>query len=118
MPNNCTGTLSSLNEERVLFTGRAYINGDHVKRDVLRDLAQHIGALVASDQSRKVTVLVLGEMWSGPLHDEDRRYSRKATFVEQVERTTGHHVHVIDIVGFKELLHGRPARCVQLRPPS
>lgn len=115
--NMCIGVVESLSGEKVLFTGKAVVNGEHVARDVLRAFARQLGAVVAPDQSRSVTLLVHGDTWTGPLHDEVRRYSKKAAFVEEVERTRGH-VHVIDAVGFGELMAGRSARCFELRKPA
>lgn len=113
--NRCPGTIESMKGEVVLFTGRAVINGNHLKRRVLQEFARGLGAEVAADPSRQVTMLVVGETWTGPLHDERRRYSQKAAFIEEVQRVAGHHVHVLDTAGFAELLHGRPAVCHRLR---
>ena len=76
-----------------------------------------MGGCNAPGQSKAVTVLVDGQIWSGPLSDERRRYSQKAKFIEQVTRETGRHVHVIDSAAYEELLQGRPARCYQLLAP-
>ncbi|WP_456819382.1 hypothetical protein [Cellulomonas sp. URHB0016] len=65
-----------------------------------------------------MTVLVHGQLWSGPLADERRRYSQKAVFIEKVTRVTGRHVHVIDDAGFGNLMRGKPARCFELQAPD
>lgn len=116
--NDCTGTISSLAGEYVLFTGKAVVNGKHVKREVLQALTRGAGGEAVPDRSSSITILVIGETWSGPLHDERRRYSQKASFVEELGSAAGHHVHVIDAEGFGNLLRGQPAHCFTLRPPA
>lgn len=113
----CTGWVASLRGETVLYTGTSYIHGEHMLRRDMRQQTERLGGWNAPDKSTKVTVLVHGGRWSGPLTDERRRYSRKAAFIETVARTR-RHVHVIDDAGFEELIHGRPARCYELVAPA
>ena len=113
----CEGELTSLRGQTVLFTGTFRLDGQRVTRATLTTFAKAYGAEVVTDESHKVTVLIVGEAWTGPLHDERRRYSKKASFVEGVEHKTGRHVYVIDSVGFAALLKGCSARCFELRPP-
>jgi hypothetical protein len=68
-------------------------------------------------RSTSVNLLVVGQMWSGPLHDDQRRYSQKLVYFEELMRREMRHVHVIDGSGFGELLDGRPASCHDLLTP-
>lgn len=115
--HTCPG-IDWLTGEVVLFTGRAYVNGKHIPRNTLKAFARAMGARPSSDPTQNVTVLVHGETWSGPLHDEQRRYSQKAAFVEEVERRTGRHVHVIDAQDFGKLSKHERVRCYRLVPPA
>jgi BRCT domain type II-containing protein len=113
----CTGWIESLRGESVLFTGKTHVDGEHVERRHLRQRTLTVGGHLAPDQSAYVTVLVCGEMWSGPLTDPHRRYSRKLVYFEDLMRKTGQHIHVIDGNGFGNLMKGRPARCHDLLAP-
>ncbi len=114
----CTGWVTSLRGETVLYTGTTYVRGERMVRAELRRQTERLGGRNAPDKSLTVTVLVSGETWSGPLTDETRRYSQKASFIERVTRKTGRHVHVIDSVGYETLLDGGQARCYELIAPS
>ncbi|MCC2313468.1 hypothetical protein [Cellulomonas xiejunii] len=98
----------------MLYTGTTYVRGERMVRPELCRQTERLGGCNAADKSLAVTVLVSGETWSGPLTDETRRYSRKATFIERVTRETGRHVHVINSAGYEALLNGEPARCYEL----
>ncbi|MCC2321353.1 hypothetical protein [Cellulomonas xiejunii] len=98
----------------MLYTGTIYVRGQRMVRPELRRRTENLAGLNAPDSSMAVTVLVSGETWSGPLTDEARRYSRKASFIERVRRTTDRHVHVIDSAGYEALLDGGHARCYEL----
>lgn len=113
----CDGRIESIRGEVVLFTGRALVRGEHMERRALREHTVKLGGRVAPDRSASVTVLVVGEMWTGPLRDGQRRYSQKLVFFEELMRRERRHVHVIDGGGFGELLAGRPARCHDLLAP-
>ncbi|HEY3545170.1 MAG TPA: hypothetical protein VGK17_03660 [Propionicimonas sp.] len=113
----CTGWVSSLRGETVLYTGTTYVRGEHMVRRDLKRQTESMGGHNAPDRSKAVTVLVDGQAWSGPLSDEKRRYSQKAEFIEQVTRETGRHVHVIDDAGYEALMNGRRARCYKLIAP-
>lgn len=107
----CPGSLMSLRGEIVLFTGTAHIDGAHMQRTTLTMHTRRLGGRVAPGRSRAVTVLVRGDLGAGRLTDMRRGYSQNLVFAEKVRREPGHHIHVIDDVGFEALLHGRPARC-------
>ncbi|MBD7980221.1 BRCT domain-containing protein [Oerskovia merdavium] len=106
-----------MRDELVLFTGRALVCGEHMERRVLREHTVKLGGRVAPDRSASVTVLVVGEIWTGPLRDGQRRYSQKLVYFEELMRRQRRHVHVIDGSGFGELLTGRHARCHDLLAP-
>ncbi len=115
MTGTCDGALTRLAGELVLFTGTSTVNGDHMVRDTLWKHTLRLGGQVAKDRSRKVTVLVHGDLWGRKVADAKRGYSQKLVFVEETMRRFGLHIHVIDDMGFENLLHGRPARCFSLR---
>jgi len=108
--------VTSLRGETVLYTGTVHVDGAQMERRTLQEQTRLIGGRVAPDQSRAVTVLVLGDLGVGRrLTDPRRGFSRKLVFVEKMMRESGRHIHVIDDLGFGELLHGRPATCRKLR---
>lgn len=116
-PMACDGWVESVRDELVLFTGRALVRGEHMERRHLREHTVKLGGRVAPDRSASVTVLVVGEMWTGPLRDGQRRYSQKLVYFEELMRRERRHIHVIDGSGFGELLAGRHARCHDLLAP-
>jgi hypothetical protein len=112
----CTGWVTSLRGETVLYTGTVYVDGTQMERRTLREQTRLMGGHVAPDQSSAVTVLVHGDLGVGRrLTDSKRGYSRKLVFVEKTMHESGRHIHVIDDLGFGELLHGRSATCHKLR---
>lgn len=111
------GWIESVRDELVLFTGRAVVHGEHMERRHLREHTVKLGGRVAPDRSASVTLLVVGEMWTGPLRDGQRRYSQKLVYFEELMRRERRHVHVIDGSGFGELLAGRRASCHDLLAP-
>lgn len=111
-PPGCSGSLTSLRGQVVLFTGTAHVDGSHMQRSTLAMHTRRLDGQVAPDRSHAVTVLVHADLGIGRrLTDMRRGYSQKLVFVEKVMRETGRHIHIIDDAGFEALLHGRPARC-------
>ncbi|MGO1315678.1 MAG: hypothetical protein ACTMIR_01365 [Cellulomonadaceae bacterium] len=115
----CSGSISSLKSEIVLFTGKLHVNGKPLVRTKASILVRRMGvADVVTDESRRVTLIISGEQWTGPIEDPRRRYSGKLVKLEEWSRTTGRHVHVIDEAGFSQLCRGLSAKCHPMRPPT
>ncbi|AWT47914.1 hypothetical protein HXP45_20435 [Streptomyces actuosus] len=67
-----------------------------------------------TDFSRKVTLVVYGDLASKVVTDDRRTYS--STLVDaEAERSQGRHICVVDADGFSNLLKERPAPCLELR---
>lgn len=115
--SDCPGWITTLRAEVVLFSGKVFVRGEHMERRLLRQHAQTAGGLIAPDRSEAVTVLVAGDMWTGPLRDGRRSYSQKLVYIEELMRRRRRHIHVLDGTGFGELLDGRPATCHDLIEP-
>lgn len=72
------------------------------------------GADWKPDFSRKITVVVHGDLASQAVTDARRQYSKKLVGAAS-ERDRGHHSCVVDAAGFADLVAGHPARCRELR---
>jgi uncharacterized protein YciI len=64
--------------------------------------------------SKKITVVVYGDLASKVVTDPRREYSKKLVGAER-ERDDGRHVCVVDAAGFSKLLQRTPAPCLKLR---
>lgn len=107
--------VRTLKGQSVVFTGIVRDdNGTHVKRVECFRLARKAGATYTSeDISLGSTVLVQGDLSSKKVaHKKTGQSSKLATVAEW--RREGHHVHVIDSVGFFALLAGHQALCRDL----
>ncbi|WP_345585524.1 hypothetical protein [Streptomyces prasinosporus] len=70
--------------------------------------------MVKTDFSRKVTLVVYGDLASKVVTDSRRAYSSKLVDAD-ASRHGGRHVCVVDADGFSRLLKRRPAPCLELR---
>lgn len=115
MPDGaCRGTVHGLKGHTVCFTGRVLVDGVWTVRATCSKRAAQRGAVSKTDFSRKVTLVVYGDLASKAVTDDSRAYS--STLVDaEAERSRGRHVCVVDADGFSELLKGRPAPCLKLR---
>ncbi|MGW3389383.1 hypothetical protein [Streptomyces cinereoruber] len=115
MPDRpCRGTVHGLNGRTICFTGRVLVDGEWRVRTHCAERAKQRGATSKSDFSRKVTLVVYGDLASKVVIDDNRAYS--STLVDaEAERSRGRHVCVVDGDGFSKLLRGRPAPCLELR---
>jgi BRCT domain type II-containing protein len=112
---SCDGWVSSLNGQIVCFTGKTILmNGQWKYRRECIERAERVGALCKSDFSRKITLVVYGDLTTQAVIDLRRHYSEKLLRAEE-ERERGHHVCVVDADGFSDLLRHRPAPCLELR---
>ncbi|MGV9850566.1 hypothetical protein ACWDWU_17630 [Streptomyces sp. NPDC003442] len=96
-----------------MFTGKTLVDGDWVIRKDCFSRSQTLGAVCQNSFSRKVTLVVHGEL-AGNVKDMDRGLSRKLLAVMD-SRKAGRHIHVVDAAGFSDLLFGAPARCRDLK---
>ena len=96
-----------------MFTGKTLVDGEWVFRKDCFARSQTLGATCQNSFSRKVTLVVHGEL-AGNVKDMDRGLSRKLLAVLD-SRTKGQHIHVVDAAGYSDLLSGAPARCRDLK---
>jgi hypothetical protein len=96
-----------------MFTGKTRVDGEWVVRNNCFSRAQSLGAACQNSFSRKVTLVVHGEL-TGDVKDADRELSRKLLTVIE-SRRAGRHIHVVDNAGYSDLLFGAPARCRNLK---
>ena len=109
----CSG-VSDLHGQTVLFTGKTHVYGQwETKAECGRRVRQSGGQWVP-DESRKVTLLVMGELTNQIVTDPVLQYSAKILYVHD-QRLLGHHICAVDGPGFTDLLSGRPARCLTLQ---
>ncbi|MGW6716019.1 hypothetical protein ACWF9X_07115 [Streptomyces globisporus] len=115
MPDRpCRGTVHRLDGRTICFTGRVLVDGQWRVRTYCAERAGQRGATSKSDFSRKVTLVVYGDLASKVVTDDRRAYSSTLVNAE-AERSRGRHVCVVDGDGFSKLLRGRPAPCLELR---
>ncbi|WP_405796252.1 hypothetical protein [Streptomyces sp. NBC_01506] len=96
-----------------MFTGRTLVDGEWVIRKDCFSRSQTLGATCQDSFSRKVTLVVHGEL-AGNVKDMDRGLSRKLLAVLD-SRKAGRHIHVVDAAGYSDLLFKAPARCRDLK---
>ena len=112
----CDGWVGSLQGQTLAFTGKVLVDGYRTLREDCAAMAMALGARGwKTDFSRKVTLLVHGDLASQVVTDLPRNYSKKLVRASW-ERDRGFHVCVIDAAGFSDLLDGFPARCRELHP--
>lgn len=110
----CDGTIRTLHAQHVLFTGKTYVHGEHVFKPELRRMVRNCGATDAPDRSRRVTLLVVGDLDGQVIVDPINHRSQKLVFVDE-QRRLGNHICVVDDTGFTALLDGYSARCLETR---
>ncbi|MDX2540633.1 BRCT domain-containing protein [Streptomyces sp. WI04-05B] len=110
----CDGWVRSLRGQTLCFTGKVLIDGEWTIRKHCIEIALRLGAGWKPDFSRKITVVVHGDLASQVVTDARREYSQKLVRAAW-ERDRGYHVCVVDADGFADLLGRFPARCRELR---
>lgn len=110
----CDGWVHSLKGQMICFTGKVFVDGEWLVRRHCAERAQLRGAEWKEDFSRKITVVVHGDLASKVVTDQKREYSKKLVGAA-LERSQGHHVCVVDGDGFADLISGYSARCRELR---
>jgi len=94
----CDGAIEALRAQHVLFTGKAYVHGEHVFKPELRRMVKNRGATNAPDRSRRVTLLVVGDLDGQVIVDPINQRSQKLVFVDE-QRRVGNHICVVDEPG-------------------
>jgi hypothetical protein len=106
--------VSTLSGLTICFTGKVFIDGEWALREHCDTMARARGASSKPDFSRKVSLLVHGDLASQVVTDPDRQYSKKLVRAAW-ERDRGYHVCVVDGDGFADLIAGHPTRCRELQ---
>ena len=91
----CDGKVKVLRDQLTLFTGRTYIRGKHVTKANLQQTVLDRGGIVAPDQNRKLTLLVLGDLDGQRIVDPINHRSQKVVFVDE-QRRLGNHICMVD----------------------
>jgi hypothetical protein len=111
--NGCAGVLS-LHGHTVLFTGKTCFSGQwETKKECGRRVVER-GAQSVDDESRKVTLLVIGDLSTQVVTDRVLQYSAKIIYVHE-QRLRGRHICAVDGPGFTDLVNGREARCLSIQ---
>lgn len=96
--------------QTIALTGKVSLRGKHVLRPQLVEMLEHAGATYKDDLSRKVSLLVHGDLSSQHVVNEWEQHSQKLEFVK-VEAEGGRHICVVTARGFSDLLSGLTAEC-------
>lgn len=108
----CGGTVDGLRGQRVLFTGKTYVDGVHeLKADLWRSVRAR-GGTVVPDRNRAMTLLVWGDLSTQHVVDPVFERSQKVVFVDN-ERAAGNHICLVDSAGISLLLRDIPAPCLE-----
>lgn len=110
----CGGWVSTLSGLTICFTGKVFIDGEWTLREHCDTMARTRGASSKPDFSRKVSLLVHGDLASQVVTDPRRQYSKKLVRAAW-ERGRGYHVCVVDGDGFADLIADYPTRCRELQ---
>lgn len=110
----CDGWVHTLSEQTLCLTGKVLMDGEWVIRKDCEEMIQQFGANSKPDFSRKITVVVHGDLASQLVTDSHREYSKNLVLATR-EREQGHHVCVVDGNGFVDLIDGNPAPCRELQ---
>lgn len=107
----CAGTVTGLRGQKVVATGKIYINEEHVFRDAVHKLLRTRGAGVTTKLSGQVSLLVYGDLSSQTVTDPLNQHSRKIKDAFR-ENHLRHHVCIVSSRGLSQLLDGEPAMCL------
>jgi hypothetical protein len=107
--------VKTLRGQRITFTGIVRRNGVWVYQSRCAELARRAGVVDVDDYVWDgTTVLVKGDLRSKDVVDPVNEHSEDVLAVIRC-RAQGLHIHVVTGDGFFSLLHGEPARCLELR---
>lgn len=106
----CEGTIYSLVGRTVALTGKMSIRGKHLLRPDLIVLLMAAHAVYKPDVSRRVSLLVHGDLSSQHVVNEWEQHSQKLELIKS-EAERGNHICVVTSRGLSDLLNGSPAEC-------
>ena len=111
---DCDGYVPSLLDQRVLCTGKTYVDGEWLKRpDLHRAISRGGGRTVKGTRNADVTLLVVGDL-PGSATDPVNHRSQNLVYAEE-QRAKGNHVCIVDDSGISALLRGDEAPCLRSR---
>lgn len=112
---SCGAALISVGKLTFVQSGRTYFDGVWTTKDQCRPLIERKNGTVKPDVSRKIDVLVFGDLEGSPVLDKENGWGKKVTFVfDERLRVGGKHIHIINGEGLNTLLSGRPTQCLDL----
>ena len=109
----CDGTVRKLSGQRVLFTGKVFLDGEWRFRTYLTALVKGRGVSVLPNPTKQLTLLVEGELIDNVV-DPVRGWSDSLRYAVTTTRA-GRHIHIVSSSGFSSLIHGGPAPCLTTR---
>jgi hypothetical protein len=115
MSIDCDGWVWSLRDQLVFFTGAVTVDGERLLREDCRSMVLTRGGDWQTDYSRRVTLLIQGDLNPLVIHDPIRMRTKKLRAVADAERK-GYHTCIVDQYGFAALLDRYPAPCRRLEP--
>lgn len=94
----------------VALTGKVLVRGKHLLRPELILLIVAARAVYKPDMSRRVSLLVHGDLSGQHVVNEWEQHSQKLELVKS-EARRGNHICVVTSRGLSDLLDGSPADC-------
>lgn len=110
MKTTCTGIVASIAGRTVALTGKINVHGRHILRPQLIEMLEQAGATYKDCLSRKVSLLVHGDLTSQHVVNEWEQHSQKLELVK-AEAKNGLHICVITSRALSDLLDGRTGEC-------
>lgn len=115
MPRDCDGWVWTLSGQLVYFTGTMTIGNERYLREDCQTMIVTRGGDWQTDYSRKVTLLVKGDLDPRRVHDPIRMRLKKLRAAAESE-LKGYHTCMVDQDGFAALLDRYPASCRRIEP--
>ena len=111
----CAGRVATLSDQKVLITGKIYLEGTRVEQRHVEQKIERHGGSVAPERSKSVTLLVYGDLRDQWITDPVNVRSKKAVYADE-QRRKGNHICIVDNQGLAALLQGSSAPCLESRP--
>jgi len=111
---DCDGSIDSLLDQRVLCTGKIFVDGKWVQRPALhRDIRAEGARPISGTGNASVTVLVVGDL-PDSVTDPINHRTQNLVYAEE-QRGRGNHICIVDDNGISALLRGDEAPCLRSR---